>query len=109
MTAATVTKMIPLFQGVLTRSSYNGLRPLDLAHDKSDRTRIRGSVKVLTSIPYDYKDLNPDLFVDSGIQSTAQIFSQDGSGNCSVLLPLKLSLSENSHLKFYSTKLFIRT
>ena len=59
---------------------YNGLRPLDLAHDKSDRTKIRGGVKTLTSIPYDYKDKNPGLFVDTGIQSTAELYSQDGSG-----------------------------
>ena len=60
---------------------YNGLRPLDLAHDKSDRTKIRGSVKTLTTIPYDYKDKNPGLFVDTGVQSTAELYSQDGSGN----------------------------
>ena len=59
---------------------YNGLRPLDLAHDKSDRTKIRGSVKTLTSIPYDYKDKNPGLFVDTGVQSTAELYSHDGSG-----------------------------
>ena len=64
---------------------YNGLRPLDLAHDKSDRTKIRGSVKTLTSIPYDYKDKNPGLFVDTGIQSTAELYSQDGSGKYFVL------------------------
>ena len=65
---------------------YNGLRPLDLAHDKSDRTKIRGSVKTLTSIPYDYKDKNPGLFVDPGIQSTAELYSQDGSGKCFKLI-----------------------
>jgi len=69
------------FQGVLTGISYNQLKPLDLAHDKSDRTRIRGSVSALSSIPYDYKARNPDLFIDSGVQSTAQLFSHDGSGD----------------------------
>ena len=41
-------------------------------------------VQVVTSIPYDYKAQNPDLFVDSGLQSTAQLFSQDGSGGCTL-------------------------
>jgi len=68
------------FQGVMAGIVYNGLRPLDLAHDKSDRTKIRGSVKTLTSIPYDYKDKNPGLFVDTGVQSTAELYSHDGSG-----------------------------
>jgi len=68
------------FQGVMAGIVYNGLRPLDLAHDKSDRTKIRGSVKTLTTIPYDYKDKNPGLFVDTGVQSTAELYSQDGSG-----------------------------
>ena len=55
---------------------YNGLRPLDMAHDKEERTKIRwagaekrfyklifrGSVRTLSSIPYDYKEQNPGLF-----------------------------------------------
>jgi len=68
------------FQGVLAGIVYNGLRPLDLAHDKSERTKIRGSVKSLTSIPYDYKERNPGLFIDTDIQSTAELYSHDGSG-----------------------------
>ena len=64
-------------QGVLAGIVYNGLRPLDMAHDKETRTKIRsgtrlvslipwpdnrGSVRTLTSIPYDYKEQNPALF-----------------------------------------------
>ena len=72
-------------QGVLTGISYNGLRPLDLAHDKSDRIRVRGGIKALKSIPFNYKALNPDLFVvtDSDVKST-ELYIHDGSGTCSV-------------------------
>ena len=65
-------------KGVLAGIVYNGLRPLDMAHDKEERTKIRwvvrrevedlttifirGSVRTLSSIPYDYKEQNPGLF-----------------------------------------------
>ena len=42
-------------QGVLTGISYNGMRPLDMAHQKSHHTKVRGVLTPLTSIPYDYK------------------------------------------------------
>ena len=64
----------------MTGISYNGLRPLDLAYEKSERTRVRGDIRPLTSIPYDYKAQNPELFVDVGVQSTS-VFSHDGSGS----------------------------
>lgn len=69
------------FTGVLSGISYNGLRPLDMAHDKRDRTRLRGGIKSLKSIPFNYKDLNPDLFLESEsvIQST-ELYIHDGSG-----------------------------
>ena len=52
-----------------------------MAHDKRDRTRLRGGVKSLKSIPFNYKDLNPDLFLESEsvIQST-ELYIHDGSG-----------------------------
>ena len=87
-----------MLQGVLSGISYNGLRPLDMAHDKRDRTRLRGGVKSLKSIPFNYKDLNPDLFLDSPsvIQST-ELYIHDGSGisisalGCSIKMETKLN------------------
>ena len=71
-----------------------------MAHDKRDRTRLRGGVKSLKSIPFNYKDLNPDLFVDSHsvIQST-ELYIHDGSGislnisalGCSIKMETKLN------------------
>ena len=94
-----------ILQGVLTGISYNGMRPLDMAHQKSHHTMVRGVLTPLTSIPYDYKvtDLtvkthfrfylqkclkarNPELFVDSGLESTSRLFSLDGSGNVKYLI-----------------------
>ena len=90
---------------MLTGISYNGMRPLDMAHQKSHHTMVRGVLTPLTSIPYDYKvtDLtvkthfrfylqkclkarNPELFVDSGLESTSRLFSLDGSGNVKYLI-----------------------
>ena len=85
-----------LNQGVLAGIVYNGLRPLDLAHDKSERTKIRGSVKSLTSIPYDYKERNPGLFIDTDIQSTAELYSHDGSGT--IQSNFHLNLEEHGEL-----------
>ena len=83
---------------MLTGISYNGMRPLDMAHQKSHHTKVRGVLTPLTSIPYDYKvrnsnnlnfcctiismlkARNPELFVDSGLESTSRLFSHDGSG-----------------------------
>ena len=69
-----------MFQGIMAGIVYNGLRPLDLANDKSERTKIRGDIRALTSIPYDYKDKNPGLFMETGVQSPAELYSHDGSG-----------------------------
>ena len=54
---------------------YNGLRPLDLAADPtsaqkrkditSARTQIQGPVRVLNSIPFDYKKKHPRLYAKS--------------------------------------------
>ena len=46
------------FRGVLAGLVYNGLRPLDLAADGNKRTKIQGDVRVLESIPFDYKVCN---------------------------------------------------
>jgi len=72
------------FQGVLAGIVYNGLRPLDMAHDKEERTKIRGSVRTLSSIPYDYKEQNPGLFQGgsaTGLEGTAELYSLEGSGD----------------------------
>ena len=65
-TTSTITVIIStiklsILQGVLTGISYNGMRPLDMAHQKSHHTMVRGVLTPLTSIPYDYKviDLKP--------------------------------------------------
>lgn len=50
-----ICSFIFLWQGVLTGISYNGMRPLDMAHQKSQHTMMRGVLTPLTSIPYDYK------------------------------------------------------
>ena len=99
------TIKLSILQGVLTGISYNGMRPLDMAHQKSHHTMVRGVLTPLTSIPYDYKvtDLtvkthfrfylqkclkarNPELFVDSGLESTSRLFSLDGSGKVKYLI-----------------------
>ena len=85
--AQALNKLTLFLQGVLTGISYNGLRPLDLALDKSDRIRVRGGVKALKSIPFNYKALNPDLFVDSVIKSTELV--HDGSGMLTASLPAR--------------------
>ncbi len=41
---------------------YNGLRPLDLAAEGDPRTKIQGSVRLLETIPFDYKERHPRLF-----------------------------------------------
>ena len=43
------------FRGVLAGFVYNGLRPLDLAADQDKRTKVQGDVRILESIPFDYK------------------------------------------------------
>ena len=86
--AQALNKLTLFLQGVLTGISYNGLRPLDLALDKSDRIRVRGGVKALKSIPFNYKALNPDLFVDSVIKST-ELYIHDGSGMLTACLPAR--------------------
>ena len=65
------------FTGVMAGIVYNGLRPLDLAadpasalkkkHKTSARTQIQGPVRVLNSIPFDYKEQHPRLFGKNGI------------------------------------------
>ena len=60
------------FTGVMAGIVYNGLRPLDIAADPlssskrkdktSARTQIQGPVRVLSSIPFDYKQKHPRLF-----------------------------------------------
>ena len=90
--------LLTFLQGVLTGISYNGLRPLDMAHDKRDRTRLRGGIKPLKSIPFNYKDLNPDLFVDShSVIESTELYIHDGSGSsissldCSINMKTKLN------------------
>ena len=43
------------FRGVIAGFVYNGLRPLDLAADQDKRTKVQGDVRILESIPFDYK------------------------------------------------------
>ncbi|XP_071747001.1 neurexin 1 isoform X2 [Lepeophtheirus salmonis] len=54
------------FMGVITGVVYNGLRPLELA--AVGDARIRGNVKKLETIPFDYRDRNPDLFSKEAIR-----------------------------------------
>ena len=64
------------FTGVMAGIVYNGLRPLDLAADPSSgqkrkyktsaRTQIQGPVRVLNSIPFDYRQKHPGLFAKAG-------------------------------------------
>ena len=51
----TLNRVARPFRGVLAGLVYNGLRPLDLAADGNKRTKIQGDVRVLESIPFDYK------------------------------------------------------
>lgn len=44
---------------------YNGLRPLDLAANSNEQTNIQGDVHLLDSIPFNYRERNPRLFVDT--------------------------------------------
>ena len=63
------------FTGVMAGIVYNGLRPLDLAadpssglnrkHKTSARTQLQGPVRVLNSIPFNYKQQHPRLFAKS--------------------------------------------
>ena len=68
------------FTGVMAGIVYNGLRPLDMAadpssglkrkHKTSARTQIQGPVRVLNSIPFDYKKQHPRLFAKmNGVQN----------------------------------------
>ena len=60
------------FTGVMAGVVYNGLRPLDLAaapasgskrkHASAAHTQIQGPVRILNSIPFDYKKKHPGLF-----------------------------------------------
>ena len=69
------------FTGVMAGLVYNGLRPLDIAADPSSlvkkrgrgrnssaapRTQIQGPVRLLDSIPFDYKERHPRLFGKGG-------------------------------------------
>ena len=70
------------FTGVMAGIVYNGLRPLDLAADPSSslkrkdktsaRTQIQGPVRVLNSIPFDYKQKHPRLFAKMNRNTNVQ-------------------------------------
>lgn len=48
--------------GVIAGLVYNGLRPLDAAADKDKRAKVQGDVRLLSNIPFDYRERNPKLF-----------------------------------------------
>ena len=86
---------------------YNGLHPLNLAKNKSSRIRIRGEVKNLSSIPTHYKDQNPDLFVETDIQTnTAESYCQKMSESGNVLKNLNRFKCQFS---FFSVLFFMKT
>ena len=66
----TLTRVERPFTGVMAGLVYNGLRPLDVAADatnldskrKTKLAKIQGAVRVLDSIPFDYKERHPRLF-----------------------------------------------
>jgi len=76
------------FQGVISGVVYNSLRPLDLSADRDPKTSIKmrssGHVKLLPSIPFDYKEKNQHLFNEPGVQGTRpasiQHYTETGSG-----------------------------
>ena len=48
--------------GVLAGLVFNKLRPLDLVRQRSTGTEMMGHVKLLDSIPYNYRMANIELF-----------------------------------------------
>lgn len=58
------------FIGVMAGLNFNGLRPLDLAAaGKVVRAKIDGDVKLLDSIPFDFKERQPHLFTKEAQRS----------------------------------------
>ena len=54
------------FRGIMAGLVFNELRPLDLAADNDPRTKIVGAVRILESIPFDYRERYPRLFEPGG-------------------------------------------
>ena len=50
------------FLGVMAGMVFNKIRPLDLVRDRKAGTDMMGNVRILDTIPYDYREKNPDMF-----------------------------------------------
>ncbi len=46
------------FIGVLAGAHFNGLRPLELAKEKDSNTVLEGNVRLLPSIPFDFRQVS---------------------------------------------------
>ena len=58
------------FVGVIAGVLYNGLRPLDMAaQDKNSRVIVEGEVKLLESIPFDFKERHPEYFTKEAMRT----------------------------------------
>ena len=50
------------FLGVMAGLVYNKMRPLDLARERKPRTDIMGHIKILDTIPFNYRQMHLDKF-----------------------------------------------
>ena len=50
------------FFGVIAGLVFNKARPLDMAKDRAPGAEMMGHVKILDSIPYNYRSQNMDMF-----------------------------------------------
>ena len=49
------------FLGVMAGLVYNKMRPLDLARERKPRTDIMGHIKILDTIPFNYRQVNTGI------------------------------------------------
>ena len=72
------------FIGVMAGLVFNNLRPLDLASESNQLTRVQGNVRLLNSIPFNYRERHPRLF-DLSLSSKKSSLYQMQNTNPSVL------------------------
>ena len=71
------------FIGVMAGLVFNNLRPLDLASESNQLTRVQGNVRLLNSIPFNYRERHPRLF-DLSLSSKKSLYQMQNT-NPSVL------------------------
>ena len=59
------------FLGVMAGLVYNKMRPLDLARERKPRTDIMGHIKLLDTIPFNYRQMHLDKFEQMQMTQTS--------------------------------------